>query len=357
MSELLSDCSFYLPPEWHPHLRCWMAWPCRAELWGEKLSQARQAFATVARAIAHFEPVTLIVSSEQLALAQQLCSLEPTPFDIDYYLLELDDSWLRDTMPMFLVNHQGQSRLLNWDFNGWGERFLPCDRDRMLGRHLLATLKSHGHWFEGEVHSLVVEGGSIGVDGQGTLLAVRQCLLNPNRNRFWLPERIENELKRKLGIQKIIWLEQGVAGDAHTDGHIDNLACFIEPGKILLMATDDQTDPNFEIYRQARQILQQTTDAQGRQFQIIEIKQPKARFDQDQRLPLAYTNFYRANTAVVIPSFDDPEADQAAYQLFCQLFPHCAVLQVPALDIVRGGGGIHCITMQQPLSPYGELRL
>lgn len=353
MSEyLVSESAFYLPPEWHPHLRCWMGWPCRAELWGERWAAAQEAIAAVARAIAHFEPVTLIVAPAQRQQAEQLCSQQPTPFDIDYYQLELDDPWLRDTMPMFLVDHQGRSRLLNWDFNGWGERVQSYEQNRMLGRHLLATLKTHGRRFDGEVHSMVVEGSSILADGEGTLLAVRDSLLNPNRNRFWLPERIEYELKHKLGIQQIIWLEQGLAGVGQLDGHIDNLLSFIEPGKILLMKTSDPEDPNFGIYQQARQVLSTAVDAKGRAFELIEVEQPQAQYYQGQRLALSYTNFYRANNAIVMPAFDDPPRDQAAYQLFCEFFPRMAITQVPVLDIALSGGGIHDISMQQPLGQF-----
>jgi len=194
----------------------------------------------------------------------------------------------------------------------------------------------------------VMEGGAFHVDGEGTLLTSEQCLLHPNRNPDLGRADIEDLLGAYLGIRKVIWLGQGLVDD-DTDGHVDNLACFVAPGKVLALSTEDSEDGNFEPLRDNLERLRAATDAQGRALEVVEIMQPKARYGADgRRLACSYINFYIANGGVVMPAFEDGGRDEDAYEAVARAFPDREVVQVPALDIVAGGGGIHCITQQQP---------
>ncbi|SMF21775.1 agmatine deiminase [Tistlia consotensis] len=331
------DDGFYMPAEWAPHARTWMAWPTREALWGEHLDAAREAYAEVARAIARFEPVTMIANPVAVAEASIKCGAGVGTMPMDH-----DDSWLRDSGPTFLVDGKGGLAGVDWVFNAWGERYRPYAHDARVAAEILAR---------GEVRryacDLVTEGGAIHVDGEGTLLAVRPTLLNDNRNPGRSVAEIERLLCSHTGASKIIWLPEGLVDD-ETDGHVDNVACFIGPARVLVQTTDDPDDANYERLQANRELLQAETDARGRPLEVVEVRQPKARYQEDgTRLGLSYVNFYFANGGVVLPSFDDP-ADDRAFDLFEELFPDRKIVQVPALDILHGGGGIHCITQQQP---------
>ena len=326
-----------MPGEWAPHSRCWMAWPCREALWGEGLAAARDATAEVAKAIAAFEPVTLVANPDSLAEASLRFST-----GVSCLPMALDDSWMRDIGPSFLVDGKGGLAGIAWRFNGWGERYLPYDRDQAVAAAVLDHLD-----VERIDAPLILEGGAIHVDGEGTLITTEECLLNANRNANLWREEIERLLAGHLGIRKVIWLGRGLVDD-DTDGHVDNLACFVKPGVVLAQTASDPEDANHERLADNLARLRQTTDAKGRRLEVIEVEQPKARLGDDgRRLGLSYVNLYLANGGVVMPSFEDP-ADQKAYETVVRCFPERQVVQVPALDILPGGGGIHCITQQQP---------
>ena len=332
-----ADLGFHMPAEWAPHSRCWMAWPCREALWGEGLEAARDATADVAKAIAGFEPVTMVANPESLAEVSLRFSA-----GVSCLPMALDDSWLRDTGPSFLVDGRGGLSGIAWRFNGWGERYQPYDKDAVLAAAVLDHLE-----VERIDAPLILEGGSIHVDGEGTLITTEECLLNPNRNANLWREEIERLLASHLGIRKVIWLARGLVDD-ETDGHVDNLVSFVKPGVVLALTAGDPEDANHERLADNLERLRNTTDAQGRQLEVIEVEQPNPRLGDDgRRLALSYVNLYLANGGVVMPSFEDP-ADQKAYETVAQCFPERKVVQVPALDIVVGGGGIHCITQQQP---------
>ncbi len=332
-----TERGFRMPAEWAPHSRCWMAWPCREALWGEGLEAARDATAEVAKAIAAFEPVTMVVNPDSLAEVSLRFSA-----GVSCLPMALDDSWMRDTGPSFLVDGRGGLAGVSWRFNGWGERYLPYDNDAALAAALLDHVE-----VERIDAPLILEGGSIHVDGEGTLITTEECLLNPNRNANLWREEIERILASHLGIRKVIWLARGLVDD-ETDGHVDNLVCFVRPGVVLALSAGDPQDANHERLADNLERLRHTTDAKGRQLEVIEVEQPKARLGDDgRRLALSYVNLYLANGGVVMPSFEDT-VDQKAYETVVQCFPERKVVQVPALDIVVGGGGIHCITQQQP---------
>lgn len=329
-----------MPAEWEPHQRTFMAWPCRASLWGSAaaLQRARAAYAAIARAIARFEPVTMIANPGHAAAAAAACG---EAVSISAY--EIDDSWMRDTGPTFVRDGQGGLAGVQWRFNGWGGKYIPHDKDAAAATALLRDLGKVCH-----MAPLVAEGGALHVDGAGTLLTTEQCLLNPNRNPGMRRSDIEEVLKALLGVRTIIWLEQGLFGD-ETDGHIDNAACFAAPGRVLLQGCDDPDDPNHAISADNLARLRSARDASGNRLEIMQLPAPRTRRDeQGRRLISSYVNFYLTNGGLIMPAFDDP-ADLAARELLGAAFPGREIVQLPALDIVAGGGGIHCITQQMPL--------
>ena len=326
-----------MPGEWAPHTRCWMAWPCRESLWGGGLAAARDATAEIAKAIAEFEPVTMLVQPESLAEVSLRFGA-----GVSCLPMELDDSWMRDIGPSFLVDGKGDLAGIDWRFNGWGERSLPYDKDAQVAAAVIEQAKAEGY-----PGPIVLEGGAIHVDGEGPLITTEQCLLNPNRNPSLWRTEIERILAGHLGVETVIWLGEGLADD-DTDGHVDNVACFVKPGVVLALTTSDSEDSNHKALTDNLERLKAATDAKGRTLDVIEVEQPRAQHGADgRRLGLSYVNLYLANGAVVMPSFEDP-ADQKAYETVSQCFPDRQVVQLPALDVVRGGGGIHCITQQQP---------
>lgn len=328
--------AFRMPAEWEPHDRCWMAWPCREELWGDRLDDVRDAYAAVAQAIAEFEPVTLVANPGDVAAASIACGKT-----VDVTPMEIDDSWMRDIGPTFVVNGAGEVAGCDWHFNAWGNKYEYFNKDARLAEALLQKVGLRR--FDAP---FVLEGGAIHSDGEGTILTTETVILNPNRNPGMDREEAEEALKEWLGARKVIWLPAGYHYD-ETDGHIDNVACFARPGLVLATSCPDEGDPNYEILKANIEILRASTDANGRQIEVVTIDQPAKMEEDGQRLARSYVNFYIANDGVVVPSFED-KRDNAARRAIAEAFPDRKVVQVPAVDIVRGGGGIHCITQQQP---------
>ncbi|HEU5432184.1 MAG TPA: agmatine deiminase family protein, partial [Thermomicrobiales bacterium] len=228
--------AFRMPAEWATHERCLMAWPTRAELWGEQFEPAKAEYAAVARAIARFEPVLMAALPERGAEARERCGP-----NVDVVDLPLDDSWMRDSGPIFVLGPNGERAGVDFKFNAWGERFHPYADDDLIPQRLLQRLG-----IARRPSAMVLEGGSIAVDGEGTLITTEQCLLNPNRNPTWTRAEIEGELRRQLGVENIVWLPFGVAEDSVTDGHVDGVCAFIRPGVVLLQSVADRSDPNWE---------------------------------------------------------------------------------------------------------------
>lgn len=332
------DDGFFMPAEWMPHSRCWMAWPCREALWGDRLELAQDAYAEVANAIAAFEPVTMIANPEDLAEVSLRCGSGVGCLPIPH-----DDSWTRDTGPSFLVNERSELAGVAWKFNAWGEKYSDYDNDRQTATAILEHLGLPVFTAD-----MVLEGGSIHVDGEGTLLTSEQCLLNPNRNPDMSRSGIEEQLGAYLGVERVIWLNEGLIDD-ETDGHIDNLACFAAPGVVLALSSDDSNDENYAALQDNISRLRASTDAKGRPLEVIEVPQPERMSnDQGERLSRSYINFYIANGGIVMPSFEDAQ-DNNAFEIISAAFPNRTVVSVSATDIAFGGGGIHCITQQQPL--------
>lgn len=331
---------YVMPAEWAPHARTWMCWPCRTEAWGgpEGLLRGKQAVARVARAISTFEPVVMAVRPQDVAEAKLACAGKTEIFEV-----ALDDSWARDSGPTFLGGPDGTVAGVQWQFNAWGAKYAPYTDDAQFATRVL-------NWAHVPVYEapLVCEGGAIHVDGQGTLITTEQCLLNPNRNPHLTRQQVEERLALFTGARKIIWLGEGFS-DEETDGHVDNIACFAAPGRVIVGVPAERAHPDYEPVIEAIRRLSEARDAEGRRFEIVEIVQPLERRRDFRGRPLqaSYVNFYLPNGGVVMPSFDDPH-DERARAVIADCFPGRDILQVDALDIVEGGGGIHCLTQQEP---------
>jgi agmatine deiminase len=316
-----------------------MAWPTEAESFMGRLDEARNAYANVARAIARFEPVTMVVRHEDSEEASRRCGPE-----ISLLQMPLNDAWMRDMGPSFLIDGRGDLACVSWRFNAWGERG-PHDRDEKvagrLGEHL--SIPVYSAW------PFVLEGGAFHVDGEGTLITTESCLLNRNRNPALTREQIEQRLRDYLGVERILWLQGNP--ESGTDGHVDGVACFVRPGVVMLDQPKGPDDPMKPVLEETARRLRAARDAKGRGIEIIPLVQPRRRlraWPHNVESRLTYVNFYIANGGVVMPAYDDPEDDRAA-EMIAAAFPGREVVQVPALDIARGGGMIHCITQQQPV--------
>ncbi len=329
-----------MPPEAARHERCWMAWPCREELWGERMAAARQAYAEVAQAIAPFEPVTMIARPDLTAEASLHCGQ-----GISVLPLEHDNSWTRDTLPTFVTDQQGRLAGIDWRFNGYGEQAPSFERDARLAEAICERLKVPRF-----AAPIVLEGGALHVDGEGTCLVCAGSVLDPKRNPGLGRAEIESVLEGHLGIAKVIWLEQGLIGDRN-GGHVDNLACFARPGVVLALGCRDPEDANHAVLQDNLARLRAESDARGRALEVIEIEQPAARLRTDgSRIPASYVSLYLANDAVIVPMFDTA-TDNPAYKAIAAAFPDRRVVQIDASDVTYGGGGIHAITQQQPAPP------
>lgn len=349
---------FRMPGEFAPHAGCWMLWPERPDNWRDDARPAQAAFTAVASAIAAFEPVTIGVSARQFEFARA-----QLPPHIRLVELSSNDAWMRDVGPTFVVNNRGARRGIDWRFNAWGGLdgglYFPWDQDDLVARKVLEVERADRYRA-----TIVNEGGAIHVDGEGTLLVTEQCVLNGNRNPGLSREQLEAEFRAWLGVSAVIWLGEGVFND-ETDGHIDNLACFVRPGEVALTWTDSRRDPQYRISRDAWERLHDARDAQGRRLAVRKLPMPgplrmsareargvltrdgaKAR-RAGERLAGSYVNFYIANRGVVVPLLD-ARTDRAALRQIAVLFPGRKVVGVPAREILLGGGNIHCITQQVP---------
>ncbi len=349
---------FFMPAEYAPHRSCWMLWPERGDTWRLGAKPAQQAFVAVATAIAGSELVSVGVSQAQYPNARAML-----PRTVRVVELSHNDAWMRDMGPTCVINTAGEVRGVDWMFNAWGGLqgglYFPWDQDDLVAQKVL------------EIEGLpryrapfVMEGGSIHVDGQGTALVTEECLLNPNRNPGLDMGQIELLLHEYLGVSTVIWLSKGVCND-ETDGHVDNLCCFIKPGEVVLTWTDNKRDPQFARSSDALRRLQQARDARGRKLKVHLLPQPgplylneteadgldvfnagKHRHAGD-RLAASYVNFYIGNSVVVVPLLD-PRHDRAVLARLRRLFPRRKVVGIAAREIVVGGGGIHCVTQQIP---------
>lgn len=322
---------FYFPAEWEDHESTIMVMP-PPQNWkgyGVPLADVRGQWANVANKLAEYEPVLMVVDPKERRHAGRLLSKT-----IEVIELPVNDGWSRDSGPMFVINDKGDRRVAGFTFNGWGAKFPPYKDDALLKARLCRHLDVPMYPID-----LCLEGGAVAVDGEGTALTTEQCLLNRNRNSTADREVIERQLNDALGTTKVIWLGKGLEPDPVTDGHIDGIAAFAEPGVVLLHTTDDRNDPNFKICQDARSRLKASIDAKGRRFEVIEVP-----LDGD----LSYMNFYVANGCILVPITTDPRQDKRPMGVLREVFNDYDVIGIDSTVLGEGGGGIHCITQQVP---------
>ncbi len=320
-----------IPPEWAPHKAIWTAFPSASDLWQEDLQPAQAEVAAMIRALAGGDRMRVLANGAD-AFAAARAAVGDVAEVID---AQFGDIWLRDTGPIF----DGAGRAHRFRFNGWGGKYdLPGD-------DTVGDLVAERAGASIERHPFVLEGGAIEIDGAGTLLTTRQCLLNPNRNLGWDEATAEGHLKRALGVNKVLWLDEGLAND-HTDGHIDNLARFVAPGVVVCQAPHGD-DPNADVLNDIARALAAMTDAAGRTLTVVRIPSPGAVLEEDGKaIPASHMNFLIGNDAVVVPVYSDSGDD--ALKALGPLFPDRRVIGLSSMAILTGGGSFHCITQQEP---------
>ena len=351
---------YRMPGEFEPQEFIWMLWPHRPDNWRDGAKPAQKAFAEVARAIARFEPVVIGAKPEDYEAARFEMSEDENVMVIE---MTSDDSWIRDCGPTFVKNDDGDVRAVHWHFNAWGGLYdglyFPWDQDALVGVKVADLARAVRY----RPDTFVLEGGSIHVDGEGTVITTEMCLLSPGRNPELSKEDIEGYLREYLNVEKVIWIKDGIDPD-ETNGHIDDVACFIRPGEVACIWTDDPQNPFYQPARDAYDTLSQATDAKGRKLKVHKLcltQQPcllqgAATIDavegtiprEDGEVAIAsYMNFLIVNGGVILPQYGDAN-DALAVQQVQAMFPDRRVVGVQTREVAFGGGNIHCITQQQP---------
>jgi len=328
-----------MPAEWERHECCWMAWPSREDQWVDGLAGAQRTYASIARAIRRFEPVRMVVEPHCAPDARAQCGE-----DIEIVALPIDDPWMRDSGPTFLCGAGGVRAGTAWRFNAWGGKVAEFAENARLARRVLSWVGAPAYQ-----SSLCLEGGAIHTDGQGTVITTESVVLNPNRNPGLTKRAAERELCEALGASKIIWLPgdpDGVFVDI-TDGHIDGLMCFVRPGVVLFESDPNASGAARQLARDNRRALEIAVDAAGRRLQIISIDDAFEVETPHELFCRSYVNFYIANGGIVMPSYG-VSGDARARAVIEGSFPEREVVQIDVTYLASGGGGIHCITQQQP---------
>jgi agmatine deiminase len=336
-----------MPPEWGPHRGTWLSWPHKEASWPGKFEPVPAIFARIVAELAPHEEVHLNVGDDDLeAAARATLRRAEVPLSrVFFHRHATDDAWCRDHGPIFLQRDRGAGRreelILDWGFNAWGGKYPPFEQDDAIPARIAAELgvplRSPG---------MVLEGGSIEVNGAGALLTTEQCLLNPNRNPALSRSDIEDRLRDYLGVRKVLWLGDGIEGD-DTDGHIDDLTRFVSPDTVVTVVEEDPRDRNYAPLRDNLERLRGMTDQDNGTLRIVELPMPPPLYHEGQRLPVSYANFYIANGVVLLPGFDRAR-DALARAVLQPLFPDRRVRVIESTDLVWGLGAIHCVTQQWP---------
>lgn len=339
---------YSMPAEWSPHKATWLAWPHNKETWSTQLEQVRDVWIEMIRALSPYEQVCLLVNDEKSRdeVAARLKKSGALLANVSMIQTPTVDVWIRDYGPTFVTRKNPDAPLAfnDWIFNGWGKKYPSYERDDQVAKLVAAILGVRV--FE---HPVVLEGGSIEVNGAGICLTTEQCLLNKNRNPHLSQSEIERFLKDSLGVSHVIWVGEGIAGD-DTDGHIDDIARFVNRKTIVCVVESDPKDENYRALQSNYERLQDARDSDGTKLSIIELPSPTPVFWEGSRLPASYANFYIANGIVLVPTFNDPR-DREALGLLQDLFPERKVIGVQCNAVIAGLGAIHCVTQQEPRIP------
>jgi agmatine deiminase len=336
---------YSMPAEWAPHRATWLSWPHNRETWPAQLEQVRSVWVRMVAALSPHEQVYLLVNDDQTRqeVTARLKTSGAAMDQVSVLSIPTVDVWMRDYGPTFVTRDREENPLAinDWIFNGWGGKYKSYDEDDRIAKEI-ATLLGIPVFNRG----IVLEGGSIEVNGCGTCLTTEQCLLNKNRNRHLNRGQLEQLLKDSLGVSHVIWLGEGIAGD-DTDGHVDDIARFINSTTVACVLERNSTDENYTPLQENYERLQSARDQNGKSLSIIPLPSPASVYHQSTRLPASYANFYIANEVVLVPTFDDPH-DGEALGILKDLFPDRKIVGLRCLDVVAGLGAIHCVTQQEP---------
>jgi agmatine deiminase len=334
---------YRMPAEWEPHTATWLSWPHNIETWPGKFEPVPQVFAQIVAALHQHEAVHILAGSAEMeeSARQALRARGCDGPNVRFFRILTNDAWMRDHGPIFLVHPQRGLALTKWKYNAWGGKYPPYDLDDQVPARINAALRLP--IFE---PGIVLEGGSIDVNGRGTLLTTESCLLNPNRNPGLTRHEIEEYLRAYLGVEKVLWLGDGIFGD-DTDGHVDDLSRFVDPTTVVTAVEDDPADANYHALRTNLERLRGMTDQSGRRLDVVTLPMPRAIHYDGRRLPASYANFYIGNGAVLVPVFGHPR-DDVACDTLARLLPGRRIARIPSTDLVWGLGAVHCVTQQQP---------
>lgn len=334
--------TYRMPAEWERLEAVWLSWPHKQESWPGIFDRIPPIWAAMIRALRGSCEVRLLVRDAAMAARASL-ELQGDLSGVRLYYLPTNDAWIRDYGPIFVRTGVDGRELAasSWGFNSWGGKYGPWDLDDRVPELLAPLLK-----VPLVETGMILEGGSIDVDGDGTLLTTESCLLNPNRNPALSRRQIEERLRRFLGAEKVLWLGDGIVGD-DTDGHVDDLTRFVAPGRVVTAVEEDAADQNYRCLRENRLRLEGMTDARGRKLEVVDLPMPRAVFHDGHRCPASYANFLITNTVVLVPTFRC-DRDALALGVLRELFPGRRVEGIDCFDMVWGLGAVHCVSQQQP---------
>lgn len=334
-----------MPAEWEPHRATWLAWPHNLETWPDQLELVKEIWAQMVRALSPAEEVRLLVNDEreQGEAIGRLTRAGAAMERVSIYRIPTVDVWIRDYGPTFLTGKEGKKGLAfnDWIFNAWGRKYESYIEDDGVCKQIVEFLRLPVF-----AQDIVLEGGSIDVNGCGTCLTTEQCLLSPNRNPHLSRNEIEKTLRENLGVDHFIWLREGIVGD-DTDGHVDDIARFVDPTTVVCALEEDPRDENYAVLRENHERLQAARDQDGGKLTVVPLPMPGEVAYEGARLPASYANFYIANGVVLVPTYNHPN-DRMALGILGELFPGRKVLGIPCEALVAGLGAIHCVTQQEP---------
>lgn len=332
---------YRMPPEWAPHAATWLAWPHDPVTWPDRVPQVEEVYVQILAALTPHERVELLVKDASLEERVRRRLLQEGITNVRLHRISTADSWIRDYGPTFVKDAAGGLAFVDWVFNAWGNKYETLLPDDSIPPKLEPILGLRR--FEADV---VMEGGSIEVNGAGSVLTTEQCLLHKNRNPDLDRGAVEGVLRDYLGVDQVLWLKQGIEGD-DTDGHIDDIARFVDETTVVAAVEEDKTDPNHAILEENFRLLKSMKDAHGRPFKVVPLPMPGRVGDDEGRLPASYANFYIANSVVLLPTFGHKN-DEKAQATLQGLFPGRKVVPIRCEDVVYGMGTLHCLSQQQP---------
>lgn len=337
-----AELGYRMPAEWEPHLATWLSWPHNLETWPNELPEVEAVMARAVRALAEGESVYInILDEAHQAHVEALLNREQVRGDVRFFRIPTNDAWIRDHGAIFVRRADGNVAATSWGFNSWGGKYPPWDLDDAVPPRMAAELGVEV--FDG---GMILEGGSIEVNGDGVLLTTEACLLNPNRNPSLGRDEIERILTRYLGISDVIWLGDGIVGD-DTDGHIDDVTRFVDSKTLVTVVERDPSDVNFEPLRENLERLRSLQSKAHSAFEVIELPMPRPVYAKGERMPASYANFYIGNSVVLMPTYDDP-ADDEAVGIIAGCFPDRKVVPLDCRALIWGLGAFHCLTQQVP---------